>query len=55
VSDLGSILVGLSVLAVIAVLALVIGLGFGRVVAAPAIRRVADRIEHDEESGDRPA
>lgn len=35
--------------------ALVVGLGFGRVIGARAIGRLADRTEHDEESGDRPA
>ena len=46
---------GLVIVVVMAVGALVIGLVFGRVVAAPAIRRAADRLEQDEEPGDRPA
>lgn len=50
---------GLVILAVVAIVALVIGLGFGRVVAAPALRRLADRLDADtdtdEGSGDRPA
>ena len=46
---------GLVVLALVGVIALVVGLVFGRVVAAPAIRRVADRVDADDEPGDRPA
>jgi short subunit fatty acids transporter len=50
---------GLVIVVVIATVALVVGLGFGRVVAAPFLRRLADRLDADsdapEESGDRPA
>lgn len=50
---------GIVIIVVVAVVALVVGLGFGRVVAAPALRRLADRLDADpdasEESGDRPA
>lgn len=50
---------GLVFVVIVAVVALVVGLGFGRVVAAPVIRRLADRLDADsdapEEPGDRPA
>ena len=46
---------GLVVLALVGVIALVVGLAFGRVVAAPAIRRVGDRVDADDEPSDRPA
>ena len=49
---------GVVIVVVVAVIALVVGLGFGRVIAAPALRRLADRADADadahEESGDRP-
>jgi hypothetical protein len=48
----------LLIVAAIAVLAAVIGLGFGIVVIAPRITRAIDRAETDatdEEPGDRPA
>lgn len=44
---------GLLLLVAVGGIALVVGLGFGRVIAAPAIRQMADRAERDEESGDR--
>ena len=46
---------GLVILVVVAVIGVVIGVGFGRVIAAPAIQRLADRPDADEEPGDRPA
>jgi hypothetical protein len=47
----GEVVVFLIVVAIVAV----VGVVFGRVVAAPALRRLADRVDEDEESGDRPA
>ena len=38
---------GVVIVVVVAVVALVVGLGFGRVIAAPAIRRLADRVDAD--------
>ena len=50
---------GIMIVVVIAAVALVAGLAFGRVVAAPALRRLADRLDAasdaPEESGDRQA
>jgi len=46
---------GVVIVVVVAVIALVVGLGFGRVVVAPALRRLADRADEQEDSGDRPA
>jgi Flp pilus assembly protein CpaB len=48
------VIVGLVILIVVALIAVVVGVAFGKVVAAPAIQRVADRTERDEESGDQP-
>jgi hypothetical protein len=45
----------LVIFAIVVVVVAVIGVVFGRVVAAPALRRLADRVDADEESGDRPA
>lgn len=54
--DLSAILVGVALVAVIAAIALAVGVVFGRVVGAPVIRRLSDRAEQDdEESSDRPA
>jgi hypothetical protein len=46
---------GVLVVVVVAVIALVVGLGFGRVIGARAIGRLADRADADEEPRDRPA
>ncbi len=53
--DVSAILAGVAFVAVIAAIALAVGVGFGRVIGAPAIRRLSDRMEQDEESSDRPA
>jgi hypothetical protein len=44
----------LAIFVVVVLVIAVIGIAFGRVVAAPAIQRVADRPEAEEESGDQP-
>jgi hypothetical protein len=46
---------GLVIFVVLALISVVVGVVFGRVVAAPAIRHLADRADADEESGDPPA
>ena len=48
---MGAVAIFLVVVAIVAV----VGIVFGRVVAAPVIQKVADRADADEESGDEPA